>query len=147
MTIPPRHPRARGVCNRQLSAHPSLQIRHENHRPGKPLASNSDLIEDALKVLEEIEGPTEPLRELLEGLKGCPKLKGCNRDIADAYRAVRALEDFFETEDDNLRGFTRDLNYIEAVLIELEERAVEDNEGKLRERSNFSFDDPPPQEM
>jgi len=43
--------------------------------PENPLASNSDLIEDALKVLAETEGPTKRLRELFERLKGCLTLK------------------------------------------------------------------------
>jgi hypothetical protein len=102
-----------------------------------------------LKVLKEVEGPTEPLRELLEGLKPWETLRYCRDDIVEAQEEVIALENFFETEDDSLRGFTRDLNYIQAVLVELEERAVEEKEGKLRERYAFFFDDENParQEM
>jgi hypothetical protein len=117
--------------------------------PENPLASTSDLIEDALKVLAEVEGPTQPLRELLEGLKGWKTLKDCGDDIEDAHNAVHDLEDFFKTEDDNLRGFTRDPNYIREVLDELEARAIEEKEGKLRKRDTFFFNKLklPPQEM
>lgn len=37
--------------------------------PEDPLASYSHLIQDALKVLAEIEGPIEPLRKVLEELQ------------------------------------------------------------------------------
>jgi hypothetical protein len=69
-----------------LSAHPHLTAMRTID-PENPLASNCDLLEDDLKVLKEVEGPTEPLRELLEGLgglKGSSTLKDCEDDIRDA---------------------------------------------------------------
>jgi hypothetical protein len=60
--------------------------------------------------------------------------------------ALQALEGFVDDHDENIRGFSRDFNYITAVLEELETRAVEE-EGKTRGFS-FSFgEQPPPQEM
>jgi hypothetical protein len=108
--------------------------------PEDPLACNACLIQDALKVLAEIEGPTDPLRIMLEELHFDPE------SITDAMLALQALEGFVDDHDENIRGFSRDFNYITAVLEELETRAVEE-EGKTRGFS-FSFgEQPPPQEM
>jgi hypothetical protein len=114
---------------------------------GNTLASNSDLIRMPSKFSRKLKDQLNPVRELLEGLKGCLTLKDCENDIGNAQVAVADLENFFETEDDNLRGFTRDLNYMSEVLNELEAQGIEEKEGKLRERTHFSFDDPPPQDM
>lgn len=109
--------------------------------PEDPLACNACLIQDALKVLAEIEGPIDSLRIMLE------ELQFDQESITDAMLAVQDLESFIETHDDNIRSFSRDFNYITAVLEELETRAVEEEEAKTRGFS-FSFgQQPPPQKM
>lgn len=67
--------------------------------------SDTDGIEDALKVLAEIEGPTEPLRKMLEELRDKTLGKEDRADLANAIPlALLDLEKYFDEGDDDLRG-------------------------------------------
>ncbi|HEX3443863.1 MAG TPA: hypothetical protein VHS80_04045 [Chthoniobacterales bacterium] len=44
------------------------------------------------------------------------------------------MKRYFDESDYNLRGFTRDFNYIQEVLEELERRTDEAKQGKPRKR-------------